>query len=97
MRRDEAIRRLLAVRDPLHALGVTRIDLIGSVARDSAGADSDVDVLIDLARGADLLERHFAVQDLLEAAMGCRVDVVLSSTVKPLAKRVMDLERVNVA
>lgn len=97
MRRAEAIAILILLREPLRKLGVLRLDLIGSVARDEASEDSDVDVLIELAPGPDKLGRHFAIQDALEQALGRRVDVVLTSTVRPLAWRVIEQERVHVA
>ncbi len=49
MRRDDAIARLRAARDRLSALGVRHLYLYGSVARDDATTDSDVDILVDPA------------------------------------------------
>jgi predicted nucleotidyltransferase len=47
MRRDEAINLLRLHRTELHRLGVGRLYLYGSVARDCADDDSDVDLLIE--------------------------------------------------
>ncbi len=51
MDRSEIIRRLHQNRARLEELGVTHAYLFGSAARDEAGVDSDVDVMIDLDEG----------------------------------------------
>ena len=51
MHRDEALRRLRENRESLAALGVVHAWLFGSVARDAATADSDIDVMVDLDEG----------------------------------------------
>ena len=48
MTRDEAIARLRAHLPALRAEGVRGVSLFGSTARDEAGQDSDVDVLLDI-------------------------------------------------
>jgi predicted nucleotidyltransferase len=54
--------------------GVRRIGVFGSVARGEEDADSDVDVLVELAEpiGWELLD----LQDRLEEVLGRRVDLV---------------------
>ena len=47
MKRIDAIDLLQSSRDRLKALGVGRLFLYGSVARDDAVAGSDVDLLVD--------------------------------------------------
>jgi hypothetical protein len=54
MRRDEALRRLRENRESLAALGVTHAYLFGSVARDAATAESDIDVVVDAEGGKPL-------------------------------------------
>ena len=51
MDRAAVIARLTEERARLEALGVTHVYLFGSVARDEARADSDVDVMVDLDEG----------------------------------------------
>jgi predicted nucleotidyltransferase len=46
MRRDDVIAHLKQTEPALRALGVARLYLFGSHARDEAGAKSDVDVLL---------------------------------------------------
>jgi uncharacterized protein len=47
MKRDEVLAILATHREPLQKLGVRSLSLFGSVARDEAGADSDVDLLVE--------------------------------------------------
>jgi len=47
MGRDEAIARLKAAEADLRARGAAGLYLFGSVARDEARSDSDVDVFVD--------------------------------------------------
>jgi len=67
-RRDEILR--LAA---LH--GACRVRVFGSVARDEAGPDSDVDFLVDLEPGRSLLDIGALLMDLQDLLQR-RVDVV---------------------
>ena len=49
MRRDEALRLLAAHREEIARFGVKSLAIFGSVARDEAGPDSDVDVLVEFS------------------------------------------------
>ena len=48
MTRDEALAKLRALRPQLEALGFRHVWLFGSVARDEAGPESDVDLLVEV-------------------------------------------------
>jgi len=58
--RDELVEALRRMRSTLAALGITRLALIGSRARGDNRADSDVDVIVDVAAG-----RKFSLLDLV--------------------------------
>ena len=47
--REEAIQRLRSIEPEIRRLGVRRLALFGSVLRNQARADSDVDVLVEFA------------------------------------------------
>ena len=55
--------------------GASNIRIFGSVARDEATANSDIDFLMDIEPGKNLLDRIALIQDL-EDLLGCKVDVV---------------------
>ena len=56
---------------------ITRLELFGSVLRDDFRADSDIDVLVTFAEGANwTLFDHVHMRDELSELLGRRVDVV---------------------
>ena len=82
MRGDEALRLLAEHRDELAAMGAGSLSLFGSVARDEAGPDSDVDILIDLSRPLDLFDLGL-IQVRLEEILGTCVDLVMTKALRP--------------
>lgn len=82
MRREEALRRLAEHRDELAAMGAGSLSLFGSVARDEAGPDSDVDVLIQFDRPLSLFDLG-RIQIRLEEILGHRVDLVMPEGLRP--------------
>ena len=89
MRRDDALRVLREHQAELRALGVTRIALFGSTARDEAGPTSDIDLLVELERPAGLF-KVLQAQERLEAWFGRPVDLVTPGALKPaLRERVL--------
>lgn len=95
MRRDEALRLLAEHREELAGMGVASLDLFGSVLRDEAGSDSDVDLLVELDRPPEFtdfgnLQRH------LEGIFGTKVDLVRPGALRPwLRERVLRDVRSN--
>jgi uncharacterized protein len=81
--RDEAIRRLLAVEAEIRRLGVRRLALFGSVVRNEARPDSDVDVLVEFIPSEKTFDRFMALADLLEETLGHRVEVVTTEALSP--------------
>jgi predicted nucleotidyltransferase len=67
-RRDEIL-RIAAAR------GARNVRVVGSVARGEAVPGSDVDLLVDLDAGRDVLDLSGLILDL-EEALGRRVDVL---------------------
>ena len=84
--RDAALRMLEANREQLKRLGVERIALYGSVARNEATAESDVDVLVELADAFLTLEGYMNVCFFLEELFGRRVDVTTLGGIEPRMK-----------
>ncbi|MDJ0682707.1 MAG: nucleotidyltransferase family protein [Xenococcaceae cyanobacterium MO_167.B52] len=54
--------------------GASNIRIFGSVAREEANNNSDIDFLMDIESGKNLLDRIALIQDL-EDLLGCKVDV----------------------
>ena len=75
MKRIDAIDLLQRSRHRLAALGVGQLFLYGSVARDQAKADSDVDLLIDPADPRFSIFSLAAVQDACADILGVRAEV----------------------
>jgi predicted nucleotidyltransferase len=83
MNREVAL-NVLARAKPLlkERFGVIRLALFGSVARDTARQDSDVDVLVAFD-GPATSARYFGVQFYLEDVLGSPVDLVTEKALRP--------------
>jgi uncharacterized protein len=81
--RDEATRRLQEHSEHILQLGVRRLALFGSVVRNEARPDSDVDVLVEFQPDIRILDRFMALADLLEAVLGQRVELVTTDALSP--------------
>ncbi len=74
MKRDQVLAIVNAHQTELQDLGVKSLELFGSVARDKASSDSDVDFLVEFAIEASLFDL-FRVRHYLEDLLGCDVDL----------------------
>lgn len=81
--RDEAISRLEAIEPEIRALGVRRLALFGSVLRNQARPDSDVDVLVEFDPAQKSLEHFMSLADLLEATLEHPVELVTTEALSP--------------
>ena len=75
--------------------GVTKLALFGSFARDTAGAESNVDVLVDFD-GPASSERYFGVQFYLEDLLGRPVDLVTESALRPRLRSYVERDAIDV-
>lgn len=87
MTRQEAIEKLKSQADAIRALGATSLYLFGSVARDEAGPESDLDLFIDYDAS-----KKFSLIDLvgiklhLEDELSADVDVTTRNSLHPRLK-----------
>jgi predicted nucleotidyltransferase len=87
MKKTEAIEKLLQQADAIRALGATSLYLFGSVARDEAGPESDLDLFIEYDP-----EKKFSLVDLvgiklfLEDELGGEIDVTTRNSLHPRLK-----------
>ena len=71
------------IRPAILRLGVSRLALFGSVQRNEARADSDVDVLVEFAPGQKSYSHLLDLGDLLEGALQRRVELVTPESLSP--------------
>lgn len=96
MRRAEALQIIARNERELRGLAVRSLSIFGSVARDEATANSDVDVLVEFDRPVGFFHL-FDVQERLEALLGCRVDLVTTGGLRPELKDGILAEAVRAA
>ena len=85
VRRDDILRLLAEHRDELRVRhGVTSLELFGSVLRDEAGPDSDVDLLVEFDPAWSVgLFKLLDLQQYLEGILETKVDLVTASGLRP--------------
>ena len=82
MNRDKIIKQLAANMTDLRThYDVENLSIFGSVARDQATVNSDVDVLIDFTTPPGLL-RYIELKEHLEQLLGMPVDLVTRNALK---------------
>ncbi|MDP1900233.1 MAG: nucleotidyltransferase family protein [Rubrivivax sp.] len=96
MDREQTLALLTEHKPALEArFGVTKLALFGSVARGTARADSDVDVLVDFD-GPATSKRYFGVQFYLEDLLGSPVDLVTESALRPRLRPYVERDAIDV-
>ena len=83
-KKGEVVATMKALEPELRKRGIASAAVFGSIVRDHARPDSDVDVLVDVdpARPFDLLDL-VGVKNLLADRLGRAVDVVERKALKP--------------
>jgi uncharacterized protein len=97
MNRTEAVARLRENAEAIKAMGATSLYLFGSVAANTAGASSDLDLFIDY----DVTGRFNAfdlvgIQQLLEGALGVDVDVTTRDGLHPMLRANIEQSAIRV-
>ena len=96
MDRTDVLQRLKESKPyVMREFGVTELALFGSVARNEASADSDVDILVRFD-GPATSRRYFGVQFYLEDMLGCRVDLVTDKALRNELRPYVEREAVRV-
>lgn len=87
MKRSAALDRLrLALPELRREFGVARAGVFGSVARDAAGPDSDVDVIVEF-NAPPSFAGFEALRSRLESTLGRPVDLVTPDGLHELVRR----------
>lgn len=101
MMRQQAMAALRHFAPELKAMGVLSASVFGSVARDEAGRDSDVDIAVRLGegfsrRGLDYVGRMMDLEERLSRLLGCKADVIEEPVRKQRMQVEIDRDRVLV-
>lgn len=97
LRRDEALALLREHAAEIERrTGVRPVALFGSVARDEATEDSDVDVLVEYTR-PETWEGYCRALDYLEVLFDARVEIMSWDTLKPRVRPYIAQDLLRVA
>jgi len=95
MGRHDIIRLLDERRTDLERFGVKALALFGSVARDEAREDSDVDILVEFTAPATF-DRFMELRFFLEDLLGRTIDLVTPKALEPRLRARIESEAVHV-
>lgn len=97
MQRENIIRILNEQQKTLvERYSVKKLSLFGSVARDEARDDSDVDLLVEFNQPVGLFQ-FIELQQWLEILLGCKVDLGTPRSLKTAIKEQVMREAIRVA
>ena len=86
MKRSKALQLLRKQHKQLtERYHVSALSLFGSVARDDAHPDSDVDLLVEFSQPVGLFQ-FIELKQRLEEILGCKVDLGTPRSLKPYLK-----------
>jgi len=97
MNRDRAVNLLKRHEKEFHEAGIGALYIFGSVARNQASDDSDVDVFFDLnrPRGFTLFDL-VAIQERMQDILGTKVDVMTRNGIHPRRRGRIEASAVRV-
>jgi predicted nucleotidyltransferase len=81
MKRSQVLELVRSHQTQLQKLGVISLDLFGSVARDQANSQSDVDILVELKESSGFFE-FFQIKHYLEDILKCSIDLGTADALK---------------
>ncbi len=97
MKRNDVLRILQKERQELiDRYNISTLSVFGSVARDDARQDSDVDILVEFSQPIGLFQ-FIELQQRLESLLGSKVDLGTPRSLKPRIKEQVLQEAIRVA
>jgi hypothetical protein len=96
MTRQQVLETLGDHRRDLARLHVKALALFGSIARDEARPDSDIDLLVEFD-GEPSFDRFMDLKFFLEDLLKRKVDLVTRAALKPRMRRIVEREALHVA
>lgn len=96
MKRNDALNQLkLHMPEMKQRFGVRDLALFGSASRDTAGSESDIDILVAFD-GPATSSRYFGLQFYLEDLLGRPVDLVTDKALRPELRPFVEREAIHV-
>ncbi|TVQ16846.1 MAG: nucleotidyltransferase [Leptolyngbya sp. DLM2.Bin15] len=92
--RQMVLHVLTTHQEQIQAFAVKTLLLFGSVARDEAHAESDVDLLVEFERPVGLLT-FIGLKEYLEEILNCSVDLGTPQSLRPTLRDVVLKEAVR--
>jgi hypothetical protein len=97
LRRDQTLQQLSAMLPELRArFDVRELGIFGSVARDEATLQSDLDVIVDFNSSATFMN-FMRLREYLETAFGSRVDLLTYGALQDRLRSQIETEVLRVA
>jgi predicted nucleotidyltransferase len=96
MGRDDVLSLLKRHREELEGFGVESLRLFGSVAREEAAADSDVDLLVSF-RETPTFSGYMKLRIFLEDLLGAKVDLITESGLRERVRPFVEKDAIRVA
>ena len=96
MNRDDVLRTLAEHKEEIRRLGVKSLAIFGSISRNEATGESDVDVLVEF-EGLATYDGYMELKRFLEELLGVNVDLVTHKALKPRVKQQVEKEAIYVA
>ena len=81
--KEKALSLIVEHQDRIKSLGVKRIGLFGSFAREEQGAESDVDLLVEFDQGKKTFDNFMRLSFFLEDLFRRRVELVTLESLSP--------------
>jgi predicted nucleotidyltransferase len=94
MTRQQVIETLQAHQKELRQFGVKKISLFGSVARESAESQSDVDMVVEFSETT--YRRFLALKSFLESVLGRKVDLLTAPAIQGRLREEIEKDLVDV-
>jgi predicted nucleotidyltransferase len=97
MKRAEVIAQLRTRADIIREMGATSLYVFGSIAREEAKSDSDLDLFIDYDKGESFNAFHLVgIKQFLEQELGIEVDVTTRDGLHPMLRNDIEKSAVRV-
>lgn len=86
-KRDEILNAIRNNRDAIRAFGVRRLGLFGSYATGEEHEGSDLDFIVEFDKKS--FDAYMGLKLFLEDLFKCKVDLVLSNSIKPRLRTII--------